>query len=233
MGTTTLSSGKGGSDVLPRLSCSYRPDCWVAHPKLPSNFSRANAAPMEVPYLHNIRGRELRRRRFFAARPPATSMPPFRKHVPHVVALRSDKQMSRVAALAGVAMMANDSATGDGADKLLPSNAVYAARGIADLDSTVTISGGVSSPYPASGTIDLYAVADSILHRLRDGMPLLEPEPFPTLPPFSRIGVGGRSGRQAASAFAQFHAGSIAHLCRWGGRFGDGNHYSITWQGRK
>lgn len=22
-------------------------------------------------------------------------------------------------------------------------------------------------------------------------------------------------------------------LCRWGGRFGDGNHYSLEWQGRK
>jgi hypothetical protein len=22
-------------------------------------------------------------------------------------------------------------------------------------------------------------------------------------------------------------------LCRWGGRFGDGNHYSIEWEGRK
>ena len=26
---------------------------------------------------------------------------------------------------------------------------------------------------------------------------------------------------------------SLHPLCRWGGRFNDGNHYSITWQGRK
>lgn len=213
--------------MTPSLPCDDSSDIHMANAESSSEFSSTQSFACEIENINNLNFCKFRRRGSLPAQ-RASCCAPLARHIRHIVGLRPNKQMIWIAAGSHVALVTDVHSFRDFSAVKRPRNPVRWMGAIFHLKGPIPIRSYESFPQPTAVTIRSNLFHEPLQNGPCFDVTLLVLQPFATNPTLRFICIWSRPGWLSTSAFAIFHVWNIATLCRWGGRFSDGNHYEVA-----